>query len=209
MSPAASASHNRAARPQPRQAPLRAVPKAIERTGNAVFAMVCMGLLAAGLLVLLLLNTALAQGAFTLQQLTATSGTLADEQHELRQSIEAQSNSAALAQRAAQLGMVPAKSMAFLRLSDGAVIGVADPAKPEPLIVVTTPRPAPSPTATATAPLPEATATAPAPEGAAPAAPPATAEPTQPTAAQPAAPAPAAAAPAPAAPAAPATGGAP
>ena len=133
------------------RAPLRAVPKAIERSGNGVFAVLCMALLAVGLLVLLLLNTALAQGAFTLQNLTITSGTLTDEAHGLRQSVEAQSNSAALAQRAVALGMVPAKSMAFVRLSDGQIIGVAEPAKPEPVVVVTTPRPAPAPEPTATA----------------------------------------------------------
>jgi hypothetical protein len=154
------------------------VPKAIERTGNAVFAGVCMGLLAAGLLVLLLLNTALAQGAFTLEQLTVTSGTLADEEHALRQSIDAQSNSAALAQRAAAMGMVPARSMAFLRLSDGAVIGVAEPAKPEPLVVVTVPRPAPVPEATATAPAADPAAAAAA--GATPTAAPPTAAPPSP-----------------------------
>ncbi|MGV1008782.1 MAG: hypothetical protein ACOYBY_09260 [Dermatophilaceae bacterium] len=147
-------SHARPAR-QPRRAtrrgPLHVVPKAIERSGNGVFAVLCMALLAGGLVVLLLLNTALAQGAFTLQSLTVTSGSLTDDAHGLRQSIDAQSNSAALAQRAVQLGMVPAKSMAFVRLSDGAIIGVAEPAKPQPLVVVTTPRPAPTPEPTATA----------------------------------------------------------
>lgn len=162
----AAGSSVRAARPRPRRAPLRAVPKAIERSGNGLFAVVCMTLLGGGLLVLLLLNTALAQGAFTLANLRTTSGVLADEEHALRQSLEAQSNSAALAQRAAALGMVPARSMAFLRLSDGAVIGVAEPAKPEPLVVVTTPRPAPTPTPTAAptaAPTAEPTAPAAAP----------------------------------------------
>ncbi len=134
-----------------RRAPLRAVPKAIERSGNGVFAVLCMAVLALGLISLLLLNTALAQGAFTLQSLTITSGTLTDSAHGLRQSVEAQSNSAALAQRAVAMGMVPARSMAFVRLSDGQIIGVAEPAKPEPLVVVTTPRPAPTPEPTATA----------------------------------------------------------
>jgi hypothetical protein len=169
-------SHARPSR-QPRRTtrlgPLHVVPKAIERSGNGVFAVLCMALLAAGLMGLLLLNTALAQGAFTLQNLTVTSGSLTDQAHGLRQSVEAQSNSSALAQRAVQLGMVPAKSMAFVRLSDGQILGVAEPAKPDPIVVVTTPRPAPTsdPTATATPTSPaDAAAPAPAdPEAAAPA----------------------------------------
>ena len=153
-----------------RRAPLRAVPKAIERSGNGVFAVLCMAVLAVGLVALLLLNTALAQGAFTVQNLTISSGTLTDEAHGLRQSVEAQSNSAALAQRAVAMGMVPAKSMAFVRLSDGKIIGVAEPAKPDPLVVVTTPRPAATPEPTTAPPTaPAEAAPAPAPASAAPA----------------------------------------
>ncbi len=135
------------ARPVP-PASLRAVPAAVGRSRTGVFAVVCMALLAVGLVGLLLLNTALAQGAFTLQRLTETSRTLSNEEHALRQSVQEQSSSAALAQRAVQMGMVPARSMAFLRLSDGAILGVAEPAKAESFVVVTAPRPpAPAPAA--------------------------------------------------------------
>ncbi len=130
---------------------LRVVPTAIQHSGNGVFAGICMGLLGLGLVVLLMLNTALAQGSFRLKDLHAQSGQLTDTQEQLTQAIDDLRSPRTLAARAQEMGMVPAKSMAFVRLSDGAVIGVAQPAKAEQrLNVVTTPAaapPAPAPAA--------------------------------------------------------------
>jgi hypothetical protein len=89
-------------------------------------------LLAGGLVALLMLNTAMAEGSFTLHRLQATSGELADTEDALTQAIDAQRSPANLAARAAKLGMVPADSAAFLRLSDGKVLGVAKPAEKRP-----------------------------------------------------------------------------
>jgi len=93
-------------------------------------------LLAAGLIGLLLLNTALAQGSFTLHDLRATSDQLTDTQDSLTQSLEGSESPANLAAKAASMGMVPAQSVAFLRLSDGRIIGVAKPAKAPPAFTV-------------------------------------------------------------------------
>ena len=145
----ARATGRSAARPLPRRTALRVVPAAVERSGRGVFAGACMALLALGLLVLLVLHAQLAQGAYTLHDLEVSSGALTDTQHELTQSLDAQRNPATLASRAAQLGMVPAASMAFIRLSDGAILGEAQPAKGDkPLVVITTPKPAVAPPAT-------------------------------------------------------------
>ncbi|NYG05692.1 hypothetical protein BJ986_000179 [Phycicoccus badiiscoriae] len=111
------------------QQPLKVVPAAVGHPGNGVFAAVCMVLLCAGLFGLLMLNTAMAEGSFTLHNLQSTSGELADTQDALTQAIDAQRSPANLATRATKLGMVPASSAAFLRLSDGKVLGVAEPAK--------------------------------------------------------------------------------
>ena len=54
------------------------------------------------------------------------------------QAIDAQRSPANLAARAAKLGMVPAGSAAFLRLSDGKVLGVAEPATKRPGFTVVT-----------------------------------------------------------------------
>lgn len=122
---ASRAPARRVAPPQP----LRVVPAAVGHPGNGVFAAVCMTLLCAGLVGLLMLNTAMAEGSFTLHNLQSTSGELADTQDALTQAIDAQRSPAHLAARATGLGMVPADSAAFLRLSDGKVLGVAKPAK--------------------------------------------------------------------------------
>jgi hypothetical protein len=130
--------------PQRRQAStqqLRVVPGAAGHPGNGVFAALCMALLVGGLVVLLMLNTSMAEGSFTLHRLQATSGELTDTEHALTAAIDAQRSPANLAARAASLGMVPADSAAFLRLSDGAVLGVAKPAKKQPgFTVVTAPQ---------------------------------------------------------------------
>jgi hypothetical protein len=107
---------------------LRVVTGAPPKRG-AAFGIICATLLAAGLIGLLLLNTALAQGSFILHDLRATSDQLTDAQEALNQSLAASKSPANIASRAVSMGMVPAQSAAFLRLSDGKVLGVARPAK--------------------------------------------------------------------------------
>jgi hypothetical protein len=127
-------------------APLRVVPAAIRRTGNGGFAVLCMALLAVGLVSLLMMITALASGIYQLKDLRAESGTLTDQQEQLTQVVDDLRSPRNLADRAQQMGMVPAKSMAFVRLSDGTVIGEAQPAAAEQrLNVVTTAVPPPAP----------------------------------------------------------------
>jgi hypothetical protein len=110
-----------------------------------MFAALCMLLLIGGLMGLLMLNTSMAEGSFTLHRLQATSGELTDTEQALTAAIDAQKAPANLAARAAELGMVPADSAAFLRLSDGAVLGVATPAKKRPgFTVVTAPQAKPT-----------------------------------------------------------------
>ncbi|HEV7147047.1 MAG TPA: hypothetical protein VGN48_08635 [Pedococcus sp.] len=116
-------------RRQPAPQELRVVPAAIGQPGNGLFAAACLVLLVAGLVSLLMLNTAMAEGSFTLNSLQKTSGELTDTQDALTQSLDAQRSPANLATRATRLGMVPADSAAFLRLSDGKVLGVASAAK--------------------------------------------------------------------------------
>lgn len=105
-------------RPAPR-GPLRRSP----------FVAVVVSLLGAGLLGLLMLNTALAQDAFRLHTLKQDSRALEDREEALRREVEALQSPQELAGRAAELGMVPAGPPAFLRLSDGAVLGSTAPAE--------------------------------------------------------------------------------
>ena len=85
-------------------APLRVVPAAIRRTGGGVFAVLCITLLAAGLVALLMMNTALASGIYQVKDLQATSGTLTDQQEQLTQVVDDLRSPRNLADRAQQLG---------------------------------------------------------------------------------------------------------
>lgn len=109
--------------------PLRVVSGRAARSSGSVFAVLCALALAAGLLVLLLLNTSIAQRSFVLHDLQRTAANLSDRQDALRQQLTLESAPAVLARRAAAMGMVPAQSAAFLRLPDGAVLGVASRAQ--------------------------------------------------------------------------------
>jgi hypothetical protein len=99
---------------------------------RTAFVGLCLLLLGGGLLALLLLNTAMANGSFRLHDLQATSDQLGDREQALRQDIAVQAAPERLAARAKALGMVPSDSAAFLRLSDGKVLGVAHAATVPP-----------------------------------------------------------------------------
>lgn len=96
--------------------------------GNALLVAACVLVLTVGLVVVLLLNTWMAQGAFTLTKLQARADELAAQQATLQEALDQESSPAQLARRALDQGMVPASTAAFLRLSDGAIVGVAEPA---------------------------------------------------------------------------------
>jgi hypothetical protein len=124
--PAPRTSPRRATTPTPRQLKVVAPPEA---QGNGIFLALCVALLLGGFVGVLMLNTAMAKGSYTMRDLQRHSDTLTDQQDSLRQTIDAVSGPGPLAQRARALGMVPADTAAFLRLSDGKVLGVARKAK--------------------------------------------------------------------------------
>jgi hypothetical protein len=94
---------------------------------RAPFVAAVVVILAAGLLGLLLLNTVLAQDAFRLHALQLQGHVLADQEQSLQREVEALQSPQSLAARATAMGMVPGGPRAFLRLSDGKVLGVAVP----------------------------------------------------------------------------------
>jgi hypothetical protein len=161
------------ARPLPRTSPRRATsaaPRQLkvvappEIRGHGAFAALCIVLVLGGFVAVLMLNTAMAKGSYTLRALQHRSDELTDTQDQLRHSLDAVSGPGPLAQRARELGMVPAATPAFLRLSDGAVLGVADKAKADSTFSVVTETATPSrtvvvPRATTPAPTPAASAT--------------------------------------------------
>ena len=76
---------------------LRVLPARIGSTGNGAFATLCIVLLTAGLIALLVLNTALAQGSLALGQLQRDSARLTDTASNLQEEIDRASASGALA----------------------------------------------------------------------------------------------------------------
>ena len=153
------------ARPLPRTSPRRAAttPRQLkvvappQLQGNGLFLALCAALLLGGFVAVLVLNTAMAKGSYTMRDLQRRSDALADTQDALRHSIDGVSGPGPLAQRARDLGMVPAASPAFLRLTDGKVLGVAQKAKADSTFSVVTETKAPTrSTPVATPPAPTA-----------------------------------------------------
>jgi hypothetical protein len=132
----------RAPRRAPAPAPLRVIPTRISSGGTGAFAATCALLLTVGLIALLLLNTALAQGSLAIGQLQKESAVLDDTAGNLREEIDRASASGALAKRAAELGMVRSNERAYISLSSGKVTGTAYPATSNQAFpVITSPTP--------------------------------------------------------------------
>ena len=128
---------------------LKLVPQRRSQAAKTPFAIVLVVLLVGGLLGLLLLNTLVAQGSFTLHDLTNQSRDLQLREQQLAGQVEDEQAPGKLAQRAAKLGMVPGGPPAFLHLPDGRVLGKATQGKAAPVVVA--PKPVTTAPATTTA----------------------------------------------------------
>ncbi|MFD5797766.1 septum formation initiator family protein [Streptomyces diastatochromogenes] len=167
---------------------VRLIPAGRARAGRTPFVLLVVLLLGGGLIGLLVLNSALSEGSFKLDDLQKQTKSLTDEEQALQRDIDAYSSPDALQRRARALGMVPGGDPAFLG-SDGTVKGVPNAASPEPASLsrpvapeTVIPAPGPSvspatpsisspsvaPTQPPATPLPSAPAPAAAPEGAVP-----------------------------------------
>jgi cell division protein FtsB len=137
--------------PAPRRAPARKaparpnlrvvtpVPSRAPRAPFVLFSMLVVGL---GLVGLLVLNTVVAQDAFTLHDLGTSGSALDEREQRLDQEVAALEAPAALAARARALGMVQAGDPVFLG-AHGKVLGNPVPATAPP------PPPPPAPSASA------------------------------------------------------------
>jgi hypothetical protein len=107
--------------------PLRA-----EKASRGVFALLVGGLLAAGLIVMLVINTSLASGAFVVSELQAQKSALTVEAEALAKDVDAMSSPANLEAKARALGMKPSKNPVFLNLGDGSILGKPNGANVSP-----------------------------------------------------------------------------
>jgi hypothetical protein len=142
---------------------LRLVPSVPVDAPRAPFIVFVIAVLGVGLVGLLLLNTSLQKRAFDVSSLQRSTAALADQQSALEQQAADLSAPAAVASRAAELGMVPNTNPVFLRLSDGKVLGSPVPAarpviiKPK-VVVVKTPAAKPKAATSATKTTPKKSA---------------------------------------------------
>lgn len=110
--------------PGPRSTPrLRLVRPPAQARSHVPFVVVCMAVLIVALLSALLLNTRLAAGSYEQHKLDVQLAELARTEQDLSAQLDQNSAPAQLAERAAALGMEPAGSTGWLRLSDGTVRG--------------------------------------------------------------------------------------
>ncbi|WP_031483345.1 hypothetical protein [Streptomyces bicolor] len=105
----------------------RLIPAGRARAARTPFVLLVVLLLGGGLIGLLVLNSALSEGAFRLDDLKRDTKALTDEEQSLQRDIDAYSAPDALQRRAHELGMVPGGDPAFLD-PDGTVKGVPSPA---------------------------------------------------------------------------------
>ncbi|MET7987589.1 MULTISPECIES: hypothetical protein [unclassified Streptomyces] len=135
----------------------RLLPTGAGQAARTPFVLLVVLLLGGGLIGLLVLNSALSEGAFRLDDLQKDTKSLTDEEQALQRDVDAYSAPDALQRRARELGMVPGGDPAFLG-PDGTVKGVPgavgsaarSPMIPPPEVLAPAPRtpgPAASPAA--------------------------------------------------------------
>lgn len=105
----------------------RLFPSGPGHAARTPFVLLVVLLLGGGLIGLLVLNSALSEGSFKLDDLQKQTKSLTDEEQALQRDIDAYSAPDALQRRAHELGMVPGGDPAFLD-PNGTVKGVPGPA---------------------------------------------------------------------------------
>ncbi|GAB2959578.1 septum formation initiator family protein [Streptomyces pseudoechinosporeus] len=126
----------------------RLIPSGSGQAARTPFVLLVVLLLGGGLIVLLVLNSALSEGAFKLDDLQDDTKSLTDEEQALQRDVDAYSAPDALQRRARELGMVPGGDPAFLN-PDGTVRGVPEAAQQSSVRVPMVLKPTPTPTPTA------------------------------------------------------------
>ena len=126
----------RALSPAPRRieeakaAGLRLVRPVRSRARRAPFVSVVLTVLGAGLVGLILMSTVLQAQSFEAAKLDQQAATLETRQQSIAREVDRLQSPANVASRAVAIGMVPNANPAFLRLSDGKILGMPEPAEP-------------------------------------------------------------------------------
>ncbi len=110
------------------QARLTVVPRRARKAPRVPFVSLVTLLLVSGVVGLLLFNTNMQQSSFLATSMEEQASVLAGKEESLKMQLDRLRDPQHVAARAKQLGMVPASSPAFVRLSDGKVLGRPTPA---------------------------------------------------------------------------------
>lgn len=106
------------------RAHLRVVaPLRVERASRGMFVLFIAVFLAAGLLLMLVINTALAQGAFAVTELQKQIQVLSEREQALTQEISLLASPVALETAAREMGMVPNARPVFIDIDAGRIVG--------------------------------------------------------------------------------------
>jgi hypothetical protein len=103
-------------------------PLSPDRASRGTFVMIITAVLALALVAMLVINTSLAQGSFTVQSLRGEFQALQQQEQALLEEVAAASAPIALEYRARELGMVPSSTPVFISVPDGLVLGKPRPA---------------------------------------------------------------------------------
>ncbi len=113
------------------RARLTVVPRRAGRAPRVPFVALVSLLLVGGVVGLLLFNTSMQQASFRATALEQQAQLLAAEEQSLQMELETLRDPQRVAAEARRIGMVPPANPAFIRLSDGKVLGSPTPAVPE------------------------------------------------------------------------------
>lgn len=109
---------------------LRLVAPARSNASRTPFVVVVLTVISLGLVGLIFMSTALQSQAFELARLNRQVTALQTQQESLTSDLNVLKSPAGVAASAIGYGMVPNANPVFLRLSDGKIIGTANPARP-------------------------------------------------------------------------------
>jgi len=103
---------------------LRVLPAPMVSRTRAPFLLLCAGLLLGSLLIALVLNTAMARGAYHAHDLEVQLARMAQTEQALQESLVAAGSPGELAKLARDMGMIPSPHTAFIDLGKEKILGV-------------------------------------------------------------------------------------
>ena len=127
------------------RARLTVVPRRRVRAARVPFVTLVSLVLLGGVIGLLLFNTSMQQASFATTSLEDQASNLTAREQTLRMELDVLRNPQHVAEQAKKMGMVTAGSPAFLKLSDGRILGQAAPPDPTQDVRIVPPAPAKPP----------------------------------------------------------------